>query len=116
MFATIGRFAANHAKAVLVGTLLVLIGAGALGFTAFGKLKTEGFDDPAAESVSAEHVIESEFGGSADLVFLVTARSGSVDDPAVRAAGQQLSDRRAADARTERPARDRGGQAGAQRG
>src|SRR5437667_1610379 len=97
MFATIGRFAANHAKAVLAGTLLVLIAAGAFGFTAFGKLKAEGFDDPAAESVSAQQLIKSEFGGSSDLVFLVTARSGSVDEPSARTAGAALSDKLAAD-------------------
>ncbi|PXY35684.1 MMPL family transporter [Prauserella flavalba] len=97
MFARIGRFAADHARAVLAVTLLVLAGAGALGFTAFGKLQAEGFTDPAAESTRAADLIDTRHGGSADLVFLVTAGTGTVDDPAAHRAGTDLTTRLAAD-------------------
>ncbi|MCT2583613.1 MMPL family transporter [Actinophytocola gossypii] len=97
MFGRIGRFAADHARAVLVVTALVVAAASALGFTAFGKLKTDGgFVDPAAESSQAQELLDREFGGDSDLVFLLTA-DGSVDDPAVRTAGTDLTDRFAAD-------------------
>lgn len=99
MFGRIGRFVAGHARAVLVVTVLVMIGAGALGFTAFGKLKTEGFADPNAESSQAQDLIDGHFGGRTNLVFLITADSGTVDDPAIKQAGTELSNRLAADSR-----------------
>src|SRR4051812_46257220 len=99
MFGRIGRFAAIHARAVLAVTVLVLVGAGALGFTAFGKLKTDGgFEDPAAESSRAQELLDTGFGGDTDVVFLMTATSGTVDDPAVKAAATDLTDRLSADA------------------
>jgi putative drug exporter of the RND superfamily len=98
MFGRLGRFAASRARAVLVVTTLVMVGAAALGFTAFGKLRTDGgFDDPAAESSQAQELIDREFGGDTDVVFLMTAGSGTVDDPAVRAAATELTERLAAD-------------------
>jgi putative drug exporter of the RND superfamily len=99
MFGRIGRFAATHARAVLAVTVLVLVGAGALGFTAFGKLKTDGgFEDPAAESSQAQELLDSGFGGDTDVVFLMTATSGTVDDPAVKAAAADLTGRLSSDA------------------
>src|SRR2546429_4962048 len=99
MFSRIGHLAAHHARTVLVVTVLVMIGAGALGFTAFGKLKTEGFADPNAESSQAQDLIDGHFGGRTNLVFLVGAGTGTVDEPAVKQAGTELSDRLAADSR-----------------
>ena len=99
MFGRIGRFAAGHARAILWITVLVMIGAGALGFTAFGKLKTEGFADPGAESSQAQDLINGQFGGRTNLIFLITADSGTVDDPAVKQAGTELSNRLAGDSR-----------------
>ena len=76
MFGRIGRFAATHARSVLLVTLLVMVGAGALGFTAFGKLKTDGgFVDPDAESSKAQELVDQRFGGDSDVVFLVSPLS-----------------------------------------
>ncbi|MPZ79361.1 MAG: MMPL family transporter [Actinophytocola sp.] len=98
MFGRIGRFTATHARAVLVVTVLVMLGAGALGFTAFGKLETDGgFEDPAAESSQAQELINAQFGGENDVVFLMTANEGTVDDPAVRTAADALTERLLAD-------------------
>src|SRR5947199_10747653 len=93
MFGRIGRFAAGHARAVLIVTVLVMIGAGALGFTAFGKLKTEGFADPNAESSQAQALLDGHFGGRTNLVFLIAANSGPVDDPALQQAATDLTRR-----------------------
>ncbi|MGH3879079.1 MAG: MMPL family transporter [Actinophytocola sp.] len=99
MFGRIGRFTASHARAVLAITVLLMVGAGALGFTAFGKLQTAGgFEDPAAESSQAQELLNSNFGGGNDVVILMTAATGTVDDPAVRAAATELTDRLSADA------------------
>lgn len=97
MFGRIGRFTASHARTVLVLTALFMVGAAALGITAFGKLQTEGFDDPNADSSQAMALIDSQFGGENDVVFLFSADGGSVDDPAVRQAAADLTDRMATD-------------------
>jgi RND superfamily putative drug exporter len=94
MFGRIGRFSVRYAKAILIVTALVLAGAGAFGFTAFGKLKSEGFTDPAAESSQAADLVKTHFGGGSDLVFLI---KGPVDDPAVTQAGTALTQQLSAD-------------------
>ncbi len=99
MFSRIGKLVAHRAKLVLAISVLVMLGAGALGFTAFGKLKTAGgFDDPNAESTQAQELLDQEFGGQTDVVFLFTANSGTVDDPANRQAAEEVTERLAADA------------------
>jgi hypothetical protein len=97
MFTAIGRFAATRARGILVVALLALIGAGAVGFTVFGKLKPEGFADPAAESSQVQDVVNDEFGGQVDVVAMVSAKSGTVDDDAVRDGATDLADRIADD-------------------
>ncbi|HEX6361178.1 MMPL family transporter [Actinophytocola sp.] len=98
MFRTLGRFAATHARGVLVVALLLMLGAGALGATAFGKLRTDGgFIDPDAESSQAQQLINRHFGGADDVMFLMSPASGTVDDPANRDAGTALTERLTAD-------------------
>jgi putative drug exporter of the RND superfamily len=97
MFERIGQFAASHAKAILAVTVLVLIGAGALGFTAFGKLQDGGFTDDAAESTQARALLNQQFGDRANLVFLISANSGTVDDTAVQRAGTDFTNRLSSD-------------------
>ncbi|TCO46734.1 MMPL family transporter [Actinocrispum wychmicini] len=94
MFVRVGMFAARHAKAVLIGTLVVLIAAGAFGFTAFSKLKSGGFDDPDSPSSQAAALVRSDFNGEDGVVFLI---KGPVDDPAVRQAGTALTQRLSSD-------------------
>jgi RND superfamily putative drug exporter len=97
MFTAIGRFAATRARAILITALLALIAAGAVGFTVFGKLKPDGFTDPDAESSKVQAVIDEEFGGDVDVVAMVTAPAGTVDDAAVRAPATELATRIADD-------------------
>jgi RND superfamily putative drug exporter len=98
MFGRIGRFAAAHARTVLVITALVVVAAGALGFTAFSKLQSDGgFQDPGAESSKAQELVDREFGGENDVVVLMSPVSGTVDDPANQRAAAELSDRLATD-------------------
>ena len=66
--------------------------------SAITRLKSGGFDDPGAESTRAAKVLADEFGtGDPNLVLLVTAKGGQVDDPAVAAAGEALTTRLAAE-------------------
>jgi putative drug exporter of the RND superfamily len=97
MFGRIGRFAASHARGVLAVTALLMIGAAVLGVTAFGKLQTEGFDDPNAESSQAKALVDSQFGGENDVVFLFSSDTGSIDDPAAASAAAALDDRLGSD-------------------
>jgi len=102
MFTRLGRFAADRARAVLVLSVLVVVAASALGFTAFGKLKTDGgFSDPGSESSQAQELVDREFGGGTDVVFLMTAGSGGVDDPAHEPSGPEGT--RIVHRRLERP-------------
>jgi putative drug exporter of the RND superfamily len=97
MFERYGTFVARRARLVLViSGLLVLLAAG-IGAGAFGKLQNGGFEDPASDSSRAAAVVDRDYGGATNLVLLVDARSGGVDDPAVTAAGTDLANRLAAE-------------------
>jgi putative drug exporter of the RND superfamily len=92
-----GEFVARRAKLLLAVAGILLIAAGVFGGGAFGKLKNGGFTDPAAASTQAQQVVDDRFGGQTNLVLLVTARSGTVDTPAVAAAGRDLTGRLSAE-------------------
>jgi RND superfamily putative drug exporter len=73
-----------------VAAILVLVAAG-IGFGAPGKLQNGGFTDPGSPSELARTQLDASGAGQPNLVFLVTARTGSVDSPAVAAAGRTLT-------------------------
>lgn len=87
----LGLFIARHAKAVLVLGGIFLIGAVALGSQAFGELQSGGFDNPGSQSARAIALSAEKFGAEPNLVMVVSADSGSVDDDAVRARGAALT-------------------------
>src|SRR5258708_20375754 len=96
MNAAMGTFVVRRARLVLVAALLAVIAFGVLGVGSFGKLKTGGFQDPAAESTTAQTLTDQRFGGSAGVVLLVHAEAGTVDDAPARAAGAEAASRLAA--------------------
>src|SRR6516225_308785 len=96
MTGSIGRFVVRRARLVLVAALLAVVGFGALGVGAFGKLKTGGFADPGAGSTTAQTLTDQRFGGSDGVVLLVHAEAGTVDDAPARAAGAEAARRLAA--------------------
>ncbi len=80
----------------VIGLALIALPASALyGGGVHGKLSPGGFVDPGAESSRAAAAIAKEFPGSgqSDFVILVTAKRGTVDSPAVVAAGTALTQR-----------------------
>lgn len=78
---------------VVIAGLAALGVAGALGGGVADSLSNGGFADPGAESVTAAQVLENEFNVSDPAVVLVvSAPGGSVDDPAVQAAGLELTE------------------------
>ncbi|HEY9412074.1 MAG TPA: MMPL family transporter [Jiangellaceae bacterium] len=92
MLTRLATFVVWHARIVLVVSTIAMLGAAAVGFGAFGKLQTGGFEDPAAESRAAAELLAAE-GGTTDLVLLARTASGTVDDPEVQAAGTRLTER-----------------------
>jgi RND superfamily putative drug exporter len=86
-----GRFVVRHARLVLIAAVVVVVAFGALGFGAFGKLKTGGFQDPHAQSTTAQTITDKRFGGSSSLVLLVHAKRGTVDDAPATAAGAEAA-------------------------
>src|SRR5215217_1668860 len=98
MLERLGRFLLRRRWAVLAATLVAVVVAGVFGGGAVARLKSGGFEDPAAESTRAAQVLRDDFGvGEPNLVLLVTAKGGDVDDPAVAVAGTALTRRLAAE-------------------
>src|SRR4051794_33649619 len=92
MFRALGRLLVRRARLVLALSLVVLVGAIALSGGAFSKLQGGGFASPGAESTRAQDLVDQKFGGDPNLLLLVEAKSGTVDDPAATAAAARLSD------------------------
>ena len=88
----LGRLLVRHSRliavlAVVLTALILTVAAGALNALSLSRIA-----DPAAESDRARQVLASQFQtGPPNLAFLVTADAGTVDDPAVRAAGLELT-------------------------
>jgi RND superfamily putative drug exporter len=99
MFHRLGLTLVARARVVLALSAVVLVVSVVLGVGAFGRLLTGGFDDPGSASSRAQALLDQRFGGEPDMVFLVHARHGTVDDAAVVASGQRLASRLAADSR-----------------
>ncbi|MFF4425479.1 MMPL family transporter [Streptomyces sp. NPDC001549] len=96
MFRRAGAFVTRHPRLVLVGALVFLVLSVFLGMDATGRLKTQGYDDPRSESSRAAHLAAERLGASPNLVLVAQSGSGSVDGPAVRGAGEELTAKLAA--------------------
>jgi hypothetical protein len=99
LFYRLGLKIAGRARLVLAASGVVLVISAVLGVGAFGRLLSGGFDDPASASSQAKALLDQKFGGEPDLIFLVHARTGTVDRAAVTAMGQALQHKLTADAR-----------------
>src|SRR2546425_258590 len=99
MLERLGRFAVRRRRRILIGTVVGVVLAGASGGSVIGHLSNGGFTDPKSDSQRAVDVLDHVFhAGNPNLVLLVTARSGTVDDPAVVQAGTALTQELNADA------------------
>lgn len=93
VFARIGQFVTHRPKRILAAAGLAIVLAGALGIHATGVLKSGGFTSPSSPSQIAQNRLDAYFGGEPNLVLLVTARHGNINDPSVVAAGDALTAR-----------------------
>jgi RND superfamily putative drug exporter len=98
MLARLADLAVRRRRLVLVLAVALIALAGAYGGSAAQELSVGGFEDPSSESSEANRLLEDEFGtGGPNVVLLVSAESGSVDDPAVVRSGTALARRLAAE-------------------
>ena len=103
MLARLGRFTVAHRKAVLAGTALFFVLAVTLGGGVASRLVSGGFNDPDSESSRAADAIKHDFGRQQpDLVLLVTAKHGTVDDADVRTPADALTSELAAEPKVAR--------------
>ena len=86
-----------HRVAILVLSGLFVVVAALFGGNVASRLSQGGFDANSEQSVQAADVLAAKFHDGADnFILLVHARSGTVDSPAVAAAGRALTSRLAA--------------------
>ena len=96
-FARLGQFLVARRRWVLVVGLLAVIAAATLGADVASKLSNGGFDDPSSDAAKATHLLDDHFGaGEPNVILLVHADNGSVDDPAVATAAQNVTQNLAA--------------------
>jgi RND superfamily putative drug exporter len=94
----LGGFVHRRRRWVLIGTLVAVLGLAPLAATAMGALVLNRWEAPGTESVLAGDALREDYGtGNANLMLLVSARSGDVDDPAVGAAAGEVAGRLAAE-------------------
>jgi RND superfamily putative drug exporter len=91
----LSRFIVTRRLWVLVVTVVVAVGAALYGGGVAEKLSLGGLEDPASESVKTEEQLAADFEQSVqpDFVLVVTAKDGTVDDPAVVEAVRKVEQR-----------------------
>ena len=88
----LGTWAVARRRWILVVTLAFVAAAGIIGGGVAKHLSSGGFFDPGAESTQAANALDRVFHtGTPNVLLLVTARSGTVDSPAVAAEGAALT-------------------------
>jgi RND superfamily putative drug exporter len=93
-FARLGQFLVARRGWVLVVGLLAVIAAAVFGADVASKLSNGGFEDPSSDGAKATAILNERFGaGEPNVILLVRADGASVDDPAVAAAGQNVTER-----------------------
>src|SRR2546430_8001665 len=107
VLARLGRFTVPHRKAVLAGTALFFVLAVTLGGGVASHLTAGGFTNPDSESSRAADEIKHNFGKQQpDLVLLVTAKRGTVDDAEVGSAANALTSELSAEPQVSRAVSD----------
>src|SRR5690606_17162184 len=89
------RRVSGRPRLTIALVLAAVLVAGALGSGVVDRLGTGGFDDPGSESSRGTRLLEERFdAGPSDVVLVVSViggAAGSVDEPAVVAAGLELT-------------------------
>ncbi|MGC7095161.1 MMPL family transporter [Amycolatopsis lurida] len=89
----LGRFTVRRRRWVLLAAALLTVVAAVLGAGALSALSLSRIDAPGSESDRAAEVLDQQFHtGTPNLVFLLTSKQGTVDDPAARAEGTRFTE------------------------
>jgi RND superfamily putative drug exporter len=92
MLERLGHFLVRRRRWVLIGTLVTIVLAGVFGGNVTEHLKAGGFDSTDVESQRASDLLGKTFKQAPpNFLLLVTAKQGSVNDPAVRQLGVRLT-------------------------
>ena len=94
MFKRIAQLVTRHRRIVVAMAIIAFAVSGGLGGGVAAKLSTGGFDATDSPSFRAQQYLTDEFGtGTPNVILLVTARSGDINDPAVAKAAGALASR-----------------------
>ena len=92
MLRKVGEFTVRRRWLVLVASVVTLLAAGAFGGNVAQHLSSGGFSDPNAESTRAQDQLRDVFHtGTPNFLLLLTAKTGSVDDPSVARQGVAIT-------------------------
>src|SRR5262245_28230205 len=92
MLTRLGRFIVRHPKAILAAVVLFVVASFAVAGGVTDRLTSGGFYDPHSESERAAAILQREFRTQdPNVVLLVTAKHGTVDNPSVARAGRDLT-------------------------
>ncbi len=98
MFTWLADTVVRRRKVILTATIVAFVLAGFFGAGVADKLTSGGFDDPDSEASVAARTLEDRFGiEDPNIVLLVSANGGSVDDQQVAAQGAALTQELAAE-------------------
>ncbi|MDQ3879151.1 MAG: MMPL family transporter, partial [Actinomycetota bacterium] len=98
MLSRLAAFTVRRRRPILIAGAAFFLVAGALGGNVASHLSSGGFQDPAAESTKADQALLNTFHtGAPNVVLVVTAKSGDVDDKQVAAQGIALTKKLSAD-------------------
>src|ERR687892_220392 len=98
MLTRFARLSTRHARAVVIAAVLVFAVAGAIGGGGGDHPPPGGVEGPPSQAERGGEGLAERFDtGVPNLLLLVTAPGGDVDDPAVAAAGQALTEELAAE-------------------
>ena len=89
MFQRLSTLTVRHRRLILILAVVAAAVFGALGGGVAAKLSTGGFDDASKASTKARQVLAEKFDtGTPNVILMITARGGDVNDPAVAAAAR----------------------------
>lgn len=88
----LGLSTAKHRVAIAIGSLMAFLAVAFLAAGALDALMLSRFEAPNSESIATAEELESEFDiGSPNLVLLLTANDGTIDDPSTRVNGENIA-------------------------
>ncbi|MDT3425892.1 RND superfamily putative drug exporter [Paenibacillus forsythiae] len=89
---SVGGFIIKARWLIIILGIIAFIAFGVIGAGTVGKLSLSRWEVPGSESYQAGRTLERQFGsGSPNLALLVTAKSGTIESPAIREAGLALT-------------------------